>query len=122
MTKRLPRSTRPIAAVESAHHLIKIDLSLLLTASQHPTEVELISLVLGQLLSSLHRQPRELPDLHIRLWIEPIERPFPLPAGENQARLSQQAQMGRNARLPQTGNFLNLVDRQFLRFQQSHNP
>ena len=122
MTKRLPRSTRPIAAVESAHHLIKIDLSLLLTASQHPTQVELIPLVLRQLLGPLHRQPSELPHLDIRLWIQPIESPLPLPAGKDQACLSQQAQMGRNARLPQTGDLLNLVDRQFLRFQQSHNP
>ena len=122
MAKCFPGSPRTIDTVESAGHLVEIDLRLFVPPADDPPEIGLVSRVFLQLGGATNRQAHELRQLAIPLLVQLVEGALAIPSGPEHAGVLQVAEVSGDARLPHARDFLDFIHRKLLLFQQGNDP
>jgi hypothetical protein len=120
MTKRLPASSRPVAAVEPPGDLVEIDLCLVFPLIEHSPEIDAVGGAIGQFLRAGADLLNEFALLTHQPGVPPVEGPFALTAMLQQTRFLELAQVRRDARLPHARDLLDFVDGEFVLAEQRH--
>src|ERR1041385_4124133 len=99
MSERLPGPARTINTVETSRHLIEKNLRLLATTIQDAFQVDLVGGVFRQFFRAANCHLNEFTDAAVHLRIDFVKCPLSVPARIHHARLLEQSEMRRNARL-----------------------
>ena len=102
----LPRTARPIHAVEAPGDVVEISLRLLVAAGEDAFEIEPIGGVFTRFLRAAHGQVDEFTRHRVGILAPFVERPLTLAPRLEQTRFLEQPQMRRDARLPHPRYFL----------------
>jgi hypothetical protein len=118
MSKGLPRTARPVNAVEAAGDLVEENLRLFLAAGEHALEIDLVAVVFGEFLRAANGELDEFAGDGIGLRVQPVKSALAVAPRFHERAIGEQAEMRGDARLAEAGDFLEFVDRQLVFFQQ----
>lgn len=122
VAKGLPGASGAVTAVEAAGDLIEVQLSLFLAAFENPLEVDLIGLVLGELARALDGEGSDVERVGRAVGVQAVERAFAIAPGGDEASFCEEAEVGADAGLAESGDFLEFVDGQLFVFEEGDDP